>query len=422
MSPELEELGQEGRAAEGEPAANRLHLDTVLQRRDEIELTLTATGLVEIETSRGRKKLPGHVLPILDVFSSPTTFRYGLETLGRRAHGTADFRSMSETLIAMVEHGALVDSRARRVGISREPRSYSGSKVHVGMLNDRVRTRAFLDAISDAVQPGDVVIDLGSGTGILAIHAARAGAARVFAIEASSIADVTAQSVRTNHVSDRITIVRGWSKAVELPEKADVLVSELIGNDPFDEDFIAVISDARDRFLKPGGKILPSRLTAFAQPFEIPGQQIDRLTFTAANSSAWEQWYGVKFADFARVAVDTPHFVLTNPGEVEGWKALAEPIALLEFSPSESAPPDGTFERLLTFTESGLCNGLLLYFEAELGPGVRLTTRPGKVAASNHWACRVWLFPGGFPTSAGSVGHLGLTCQRGIFVQSFSVE
>lgn len=412
--------GRSGRAETDQP--NCLHLDTVLQRRDEIDITLTPTGLVELETPSGRMKLPGHVLSILDVFSNPTIVRDGLRALGLRATGASDFKSMTETLITMIDRGALIDRHTRRVSITRETRTYAGSKVHVGMLNDRVRTGAFLEAINRTVRPGDVVIDLGTGTGILAIRAAKAGAARVYAIEASSIADVAEKSLRTNLVSDRVTVVRGWSKTVQLPERADVLVSELIGNDPFDEDFIDVISDARDRLLKTGGRIVPVRLTAFAQAFEIPGPQIDRFTFTAANTSRWEDWYGVKFDDFAEVATVNPHFALTTPATVETWRALAEPLCLVAYSTIEKAQSDFITDCAFAFTEAGTCNGLLVYFEADLGHGNVISTRPGIAAASNHWACRVWLYPQGLPTAIGSVGQLSFAVRRGISVQSFSVQ
>ena len=104
--------------------------------------------------------------------------------------------------------------------------------MHIAMLNDRRRTASFLAAIRRVVRPGDVVVDVGTGTGVLAIAAAQAGAARVYAVEATGIGKLAEANFRANGLQDRITLVPGWSMQVTLPERADVLVSEVIGKTP----------------------------------------------------------------------------------------------------------------------------------------------------------------------------------------------
>lgn len=86
-----------------------------------------------------------------------------------------------------------------------------------------------------AVAPGDVVVDLGTGSGVLVVAAARAGARRVYAVEADTIADGTHAVFEANGVLDRVTPVGSRSTEITLPEPADVLVAELIGNEPLGE-------------------------------------------------------------------------------------------------------------------------------------------------------------------------------------------
>src|SRR5215471_8603540 len=107
--------------------------------------------------------------------------------------------------------------------------------LHVGMLNDRTRTSSYMDAIGRAVRPGDVVLDIGTGTGIFALAAALAGARHVYALEVGRVAHAARNLFAANGVSHRISFIDPSSTEIELPERADVLVSELIGDEPLAE-------------------------------------------------------------------------------------------------------------------------------------------------------------------------------------------
>ena len=96
-------------------------------------------------------------------------------------------------------------------------------------LRDRHRVSAYERALREVVKPGDVVVDLASGTGILGMLACRVGASRVYAIEQDSIAGLARQIARRNGFEHLITGLRGHSRAVTLPERADVVVCDQIG-------------------------------------------------------------------------------------------------------------------------------------------------------------------------------------------------
>lgn len=126
------------------------------------------------------------------------------------------------------------------------------------MVNDPRRTAPLMRAVNRVVRQGDIVVDIGTGTGILAIAAARGGAGRVWAIdcdpEALCIAKKSAENAK---VADRITFIEALSLDVDIPKKADVILCETVGSFAFDENILVTIADAKRRFLKRGGRIMP---------------------------------------------------------------------------------------------------------------------------------------------------------------------
>ena len=121
---------------------------------------------------------------------------------------------------------------------------YDGTWIHRQMLNDRIRTAAFRDAIEKTVKPGDMVADVGAGTGILSLFAARAGAARVYAIERTPTIEQAKAIAKANGMQDQIEFI--WAEALKakLPEKVDVIVSEWLGHGGLDEDMFPAPTSA----------------------------------------------------------------------------------------------------------------------------------------------------------------------------------
>jgi predicted RNA methylase len=97
-------------------------------------------------------------------------------------------------------------------------------------LTDEVRLSAYRRPINATVRRADVVLDLGSGTGILGLFACRAGAAYVYSIEVGSIIGLAREICRVNGFLDRVTYMRGLSTELELSRKVDVVVADEIGN------------------------------------------------------------------------------------------------------------------------------------------------------------------------------------------------
>ena len=136
------------------------------------------------------------------------------------------------------------------------------------MITDRVRMDAFARALRDVITPESVVVDIGTGTGILALLACRFGARRVYAIEPDDAIQVAREIAAANGYADRIDFIQAVSTKVTLPEQANVIVSDIGGMLPLFERHIPSIVDARRRFLAPGGVLIPQRDTTWAAVVE----------------------------------------------------------------------------------------------------------------------------------------------------------
>ena len=157
--------------------------------------------------------------------------------------------------------------RARRG--RRSPGSWAASPTTRLLLGDARRNRAFHRALAARVRPGSTVLDLGAGTGVWAVAAARLGARRVVAVEREAVlVPVIEALARESGVADRVEVVRADARRVRLPRVFDVVVSEMVGNEAFEEGLLPVFERARTRFLRRGGALVPEWVALAAAPVQ----------------------------------------------------------------------------------------------------------------------------------------------------------
>jgi len=154
---------------------------------------------------------------------------------------------------------------------------YSRTRIHASMLGDTRRNEAYAAALKPGTVRDKVVLDVGCGTGILSMLCARNGAKRVYAVEASDMVERARTVFVMNGLADRIVLLHGRVEEVDLPEQVDILVSEWMGVLLLFEGMAHSVLNARDRFLKPGGLILPTMATIFAAPVTMPTQVRDNI-------------------------------------------------------------------------------------------------------------------------------------------------
>ncbi len=257
-------------------------------------------------------------------------------------------------------------------------KTYGDIEMQRRMVSDRARTSAFAAAIREVVQPGDVVLDLGTGTGILAMFAAKAGAKKVYAVDATDIADVAIDLVEANGLSDQIQVFHGRADEVQLDQKVDLIVSEWLGSAAFVEGMLHAVLNARDRDLAPTGRMLPSKVRVLIAPLDDP------ILYNTEGPGFWRKRIdGLDFSSLQEAELLQGRTVQIR---VEPAAVLAPGQALLELDLLTASVEDAWFEGQLKFVPSrdGVLNGFSVWFEAELSPSVVLDTGP--FSPETHWA------------------------------------
>jgi protein arginine N-methyltransferase 1 len=252
------------------------------------------------------------------------------------------------------------------------------------MLADKPRMDFYHTAIGRHIQPGDRVVDLGTGTGILAAFAARRGAAKVYAIDHSDILKHARTLAAHNRIKN-VEFVAVHSKEFNLKERVDVIVHEQMGDYLFDESMVANVTDLRDRLLKPGGLILPSQFELYCEPIKIrDGRQLPFL---------WE--LNVHGFDYSCLSKSRPpessyyRLASSDLGVVEHFLGEPEPLLTVDLNTvtEEEMPCDLTFTR--TVINAGRLDGFAVYFRARVDADLSLSSNPMDKARAPHWGFRI---------------------------------
>lgn len=247
------------------------------------------------------------------------------------------------------------------------------------MLADQQRMDKYRAAIVALVQPGDVVADLGTGLGVLAMMAVQAGASRVYAIDnRAHVMQLAGQIVAANGFSERITLLHADAREAQLDEPVDIILNELIGDFGTDENIHECVRSFADRNLKPGGKILPEKLRTLLVPVQYHNEfrGIWRDNYHGLNLAAGLQ-LPTEIEPVMRVLREDP-------------RELAQPLVLEDIEFAVGMPErEVEYEGKFTVTTDGALQGFMGYFEAELVSGISLANYP--VYPSCHW--QTWHWP-----------------------------
>ena len=261
--------------------------------------------------------------------------------------------------------------------------SYDTIDTHLAMLRDKARLAAYSAAIKETVKPGDIVIDVGAGSGVLSILAAKAGARRVYAVEHSAISRVMRAMVIDNSVTSIVRVIAKDAFDWLPPESADVVISEPFSS-VFPENGVwQAFEHIRDKALKPGGKTIPGTIRILACPIDSTdaedtlravGKRVAGIDIGALGDELRGSWVNGWFSE------DT---LLATPQSVLSESVTANPKDL---SRGAEVTVDFTAQR------DGICRGVALWFESDLSPGVVLTNDPRR--DRTHWVqSMIPLFP-----------------------------
>jgi SAM-dependent methyltransferase len=235
---------------------------------------------------------------------------------------------------------------------------------HREYLSDPARLSAFARAIQETVKPGDVVVDLGAGTGILGLLACRAGARKVYAIDAGGMIEVARAICRANGFGDRVEFIKDVSTRATLPERADVIVADQIGRFGFEAGVLQFFADARARLLKPGGAIVPTALELWVAPVESP-ELFAQVEFWKTAPG------GFDFQPARSWAANTGY-----PAKLRGEQLLGDPAAGLSLDLSRPSLGKLALAATVSVTRAGTLHGVGGWFSARLSPSVTMSNSP----------------------------------------------
>lgn len=266
--------------------------------------------------------------------------------------------------------------------------SYAHFGIHEEMLKDEVRTLTYRNSMyhNKHLFVGKTVMDIGCGTGILSMFAAKAGAARVIAIECSNIVDYARKIIQDNKLDHIITIVKGKVEEVCLPEDVDgvdIIISEWMGYCLFYESMLDTVLYARDKWLKPGGLLFPDRCSLFLTAIEDRQYKDEKINW-------WDDVYGFDMSSIRKVAISEPLVDVVDPKQVVTNACLVKEVDLYQVKKSDlefSAPFN------LQVRRNDYIQALVTFFNVEFTKchkRIGFSTAPE--APYTHWKQTVFYF------------------------------
>ena len=256
------------------------------------------------------------------------------------------------------------------------------------MLSDKIRMQAYYQAIQRIVKPGDVVVDLGAGTGILGLWALQAGASKVYAIEKTDVIHLARQLARANSCEDRIEFIQKNSTEVELPEQADVLVSETLGSFAIDENTLAFTCDAVRRFLKPSARIIPQALELYVAPLD-----------DVAVYNKLDFWRHIPDLDFSPAFDLFSRKIMVESINPQGL--LGSAINVGKFDLGHLDDSNYQARVYMQIAKPGMLHGVAAWFYCQLCEGISINTAPKQ--PTTHWKQAFFPFRDAIEVVAGDV-------------------
>jgi len=244
---------------------------------------------------------------------------------------------------------------------------YKGIHFHNTLLQDKIRTNSFKKAIFKTVKKGDVVLDLGSGLGILSFFAHNAGAKKIYSIEIEKHLIKTAKEIaKKNKMDDKIKFINKDSRLVELPEKVDVIVSECLGYFAIQGNMISAVIDARDRFLKKEGKVIPEEITMHIAPIQSFSH------FRNINYWNMEKSYNIDLSPVQKLASNNIYLTTMNQKHFISTPKEIKKINMTNDHPNEMMNVKEKFSISEPCNFHGWCG----WFDVNLCRGVSFSTSP----------------------------------------------
>ncbi len=265
---------------------------------------------------------------------------------------------------------------------------------HILMLNNYVRNVAFYKAIAANLKPGDLVLDIGTGTGILSMMAAKLGAAHVYTCEVNpNLYSKALEIIELNGYKSQITVFNQSSFDLKSIPTCDLLVTETIADDIFGENILKIVQDAQHRLLKPNAKIIPSQIKVYVTLIESRFF-MEKLQVFSDNTCGF---------DLSPVNAYGRNSLFVTKHDLPHYKLLCNPTKVIEMNLLEPYPTQQ--QTLVDITATGTAHGFLVWGAYQLSEGNELETGPW--SAQTSWNQMFYAFSNqveGIPVKAKQLG------------------
>ena len=276
---------------------------------------------------------------------------------------------------------------------------------HIPMMNEQERNQAYYAGLESVVTPEKVVFEIGTGSGLLAMMAARLGAKKVYSCEAVGLVAETARKiVARNNYQDQITILAKSSQTVQLekdlPARADILVHEIFSSELLGEHVLPAIEDAKQRLLRPGGEVLPSAASIMIAL--VSGDDLGKSLHVAES-------FGFDLRDFNAIHPRKRPLYREDLAPV----LLSDGIEAFRFDIYREATFPGARKVIeITARKEGLCYGVIQWLRIELNRDVHYENHPSQRRSISNWQHTIYGFDEPMHLDAGSIVSVTATHDR----------
>ena len=235
---------------------------------------------------------------------------------------------------------------------------------HIDYLTLPGRNALYRSAIGATLAPGDTVADLGCGVGVLGLFCLEAGASHCWGIDRSDAIHLARESMERAGLSDQYTCIADSTFQTDLPERVDLIICDHVGYMGIDYGIIPLMRDARRRFLKPGGKMIPQALDLMVAPVESDACNVKARSW---GSDAVPEPY--RWLDGLSCNLRYCHNF--EPADLRGPAVHLGHVVF-----AEDEPGLFRFDALLTVTKAGRFDGFAVWFDCQLAGDIRMTNSP----------------------------------------------
>jgi SAM-dependent methyltransferase len=342
-------------------------------------LTLTVSADGKLLATNSISRLPCEiepgVIPLLQAFAAGGTPRAAWERLVEGWE--VDEGAFAEAVAELIAQNLLTEDAPAARGAALARWGFAVPHTHHYMLKDGLRVDAYRAAI-ERHAPGRRVLEIGCGVGVLSLFAARAGALRVDAVEESEIAAAATELFAASPWRDRIFLHRANSQDVALAEPAEVLVHELFATDPFAENVLPSLADARARLLSPDARLLPAHLEVLCLGIDGEGSDLASPRRFRREAAQYAARYGLDLDPWIERLAHTDLQFQTLVTAEKPVRMLSDEclVASIDFARDDLAAAQPLPSPVLHIREPGTLEGLLVFFRARFGDGIEISTAP----------------------------------------------